>query len=249
MADSCRGDKRFWRRALKFPSAARWFPIYARCQRAFDGFRFFVIPIVSKMKDTDAMKHRAHKLLTVGTGMLMVFAWMACGGTQDGPEEPEGYVAPPANTVAAWNGGPQPTAYPTTASTPYAPPPVVAPPPPSEQECRAQASRPVLVDASGATDARGQFSKFFDAHHENFRCCFDALEAPSRPYVDVKVSLVVRVEPDGKLTSVEFAPGTGAISPATSKCITDIAGMLTYPAPIGGKPVGYNRIFDFKAHR
>lgn len=215
----------------------------------YDVFRFFVIPIVSKMGDTDEMIHRVHTLLVAGTGMLMAFAAGACGGSQDGPEQPEGYDAPPANTVAAWNGGPQPTVYPTTASTPYVPPPIVAPPPPSEQQCRAQASRPVPVDLSGATDARGQFSKFFDAHHEIFRCCFDALEAPSRPFVDVKVSLVVRIEFDGKLTSAEFAPGSSTIFPTTSKCITDIAGMLSYPAPIGGKPVGYNRVFDFKAHR
>lgn len=201
------------------------------------------------MNDTDEMMPRAHTLMAVGTGILLVFSWVACGGAQDGPEEPEGYVAPPNNTVAAWNGAPQPTVYQTAASPPYVPPPIVAPPPPSEQECRAHASRPVAYDASGATDARGQFSKFFDAHHETFRCCFDALEAPSRPYVDVKVSLIVRVEFDGKLTSAEFAPGSSAILPATSKCITDIAGMLSYPAPIGGKPMGYNRVFDFKAHR
>jgi hypothetical protein len=111
------------------------------------------------------------------------------------------------------------------------------------------ASRKVPYDVSGATDVKAQFSTFFEAHREIFRCCFDALEAPSRPYVDVKVSLVVNVEADGKLASVAFAPGSGTIFPATSKCITDAASALSYPAPIGGKAIGYNRVFDFKARR
>jgi hypothetical protein len=201
------------------------------------------------MSEAGAMIHRPVALLFAGMGVLLPLVWAACGGTQDGLEQPEGYVATPSNAVGTWNGGSQPIVYATTGSAPYVPPQSVLPPPPTEQECRTQASRTVPYDASDATDVKGQFRKFFDAHHDIFRCCFDALDAPSRPYVDVKVSLVVRVEPDGKLNAVEFAPGSGSIFPATSKCITDIATMLSYPVPMGGKPVAYNRVFDFKARR
>lgn len=202
-----------------------------------------------KMSDTEAMKHRAHTMRVVGTGLWMAFAWIACGGAQDGPEEPDGQVAAnPANGAGAW-AAPQPTAYQTAPASTYVPPVVTAPPPPSEQECRARASRAVPYDVTGTSDVKGQFAKFFDAHHDTFRCCIDALEAPSRPYVNLKVSLVVRVAAEGKLTGVEFAPGTDNLYPATSKCLTDVAGMISYPAPIGGQPVAYNRVFDFKARR
>lgn len=201
------------------------------------------------MSDTDPMKHRAHTMTVAGAGLCMAFAWISCGSAQDGPEEPNGQnVASPANAVGTW-GGVQPQVYPTAASTPYVPPPVAPPPPPTEQECRARGARTVPYDVSGTADVKAQFGKFFDAHHDTFRCCIDALEAPSRPYVNLKVSLVVRVDAAGKLTGMEFAPGTDSISPATSKCLGDIAGMLSYPAPIGGNPVAYNRIFDFKARR
>ena len=180
---------------------------------------------------------------------MLAIVWSACGGAQDGPEEPDGQVASnPANATGAW-AGVQPTAYPTAASTPYVPPYVPPPPPPSEQECRAKAAQPVPYDVNGVTDVRMQFSKFFDARHETFRCCFDALEAPSRPMVNVRVALTVRIAPDGKLTGVEFAPESEPLSPAAGKCMTDIAGMLSYPAPIGGQPIAYTRKFDFKAHR
>jgi hypothetical protein len=180
--------------------------------------------------------------------MVMAFVSAACGGPQEGPEEPnDQLVASPANAVGTW-GGVQPTAYPTAASTQYVPPAVAAPLPPTEQECRAQAGRTVPYDVGGTTDVKGQFGRFFDAHHDTFRCCYDALEAPSRRSVNAKVSLVVRVDPAGKLTGVEFGPGSESISPQTSKCITDVAGMLSYPAPVSGKPVAFNRVFDFKAH-
>jgi hypothetical protein len=206
---------------------------------------FIFVPI----GDTETM-HRTHTMMVAGTGLWMAFAWIACGGAQDGPEEPDGQVAAnPANTAGTW-GGVKPQVYPTAASTPYVPPPVAPPPPPSEEQCRANASRVAVgYDTSGVTDVKAQFGRFFDAHHDTFRCCVDALEAPTRPNVNLKVSLVVRVDPAGKLTGVEFAQGTDTLYPATSKCLTDIAGMIRYPAPIGGNPVAYNRVFDFKARR
>ncbi len=184
--------------------------------------------------------------------IVSAIVWSACGGAQDGPEEPDDQVAAhPANAptaAGAWPGV-QPTTYPTAASTPYVPPYVPPPPPPTEQECRAKAAQPAPYDVNGVTDVRMQFSRFFDARHDTFRCCFDALEAPSRPMTNARVSLVVRIAADGKLTGVEFAQGSDPISPAAGKCMTDIAGMLSYPAPIGGQPIAYTRVFDFKAHR
>ncbi len=196
------------------------------------------------------MKYQANTWRVLG-GALLVFLAGACGGGQEGPEEPDGeqLVASPGNTSGTW-GGVQPTSYPTVAQTPpYVPPPVTAPPPPNEQECRARASRPAAYDVNGVTEVKEQFGRFFEAYHDTFRCCFDALEAPARPMVGVKVSLIVRVEADGKFKSAEFAQGSEPLSPATSACIMDVAARLSYPAPIGGKPVAYNRIFDFKAHR
>lgn len=204
------------------------------------------------MGDTTEMKYLRATSKAFAAGLVFALALGACGGAQDGPDEPDGQSAaygPPANTTGAW-AGVQPTVYPTAPMTaPYNPPPVPPPPPPSEQECRARGSRTQPYDVSGVTDVKVQFGKFFDAQHDSFRCCFDALEGPQRPGYNAKVSLIVRVDPGGKLINTEFAKDSEALSPATSRCILDIAAGLSYPAPIGGTPVAYVRIFDFKAHR
>ncbi|MBK9263206.1 MAG: hypothetical protein IPM54_25805 [Polyangiaceae bacterium] len=178
------------------------------------------------------------------TAMGLSLALVACGP----PEEPETPVTPPGTPpVGAWPGPAQPPQY---TPQPYVPPQVNLPPPPTEQECRDRAARAAPIDTSGETDVKQQFNKVFGAHHETFRCCFDALEAPSKPLTNAKVTLAVIVDASGKLTSAEvILAESDPVSMGTIKCIKDIAGMIAYPAPVSGAPAGYKRVFDFKARR
>lgn len=145
--------------------------------------------------------------------------------------------------VAAQNGaGP---AAGTTAAPPKEAP---LPPPPTEQQCRDNVAKVSAPDVSKAADAKQQYSDFFDAYHETFRCCYDAIDAPKKPGQGAKVALLVKVDGTGKLMSSEI-PKNDTISSEVNKCILDIANKLVYPKPIGEKGVGYQRTFDFKARR
>ncbi len=124
-----------------------------------------------------------------------------------------------------------------------------APPVPSEEQCRAPASKPVSVPAS-AGEPKAQYDAFFDAHHETFRCCFDAVYAPQKPLKDGTVALIVRVDKTGKLTGSEVVAGeTNATDPKLNTCMLDVAKMMAFPAPANKKPLGYKRVFNFKARR
>lgn len=124
-----------------------------------------------------------------------------------------------------------------------------APPAPTEEQCRVLASKPVSVPAS-SDDPKAQYDAFFDASHETFRCCFDAIYAPQKPLKDGTVALVVRVDKTGKLTGSEVVAGeTNATDPKLNTCMLDVAKVMAYPAPANKKPLGYKRVFNFKARR
>jgi hypothetical protein len=123
-------------------------------------------------------------------------------------------------------------------------------PAPTDEQCRARASTPAPANATGAGDTKQQFDQLFNAHHETFRCCFDAVEAPRKPLVGGKVTMLVKVDGTGKLKSSEIVSGeSDAVSPQTNKCMIDIAGMLAYPKPATSMSFGYKRTFDFKPRR
>jgi hypothetical protein len=125
-----------------------------------------------------------------------------------------------------------------------------APPVPTEQECRARASQPLSKPVSGDGEPKQTYDALFQAHHDTFRCCFDALYAPQKPKTDGKVTLVVKVDGSGKLTGSEIvAAETTATNPQFSACIQDVAKAIAYPKRADNKSVGYKRAFDFKARR
>lgn len=191
------------------------------------------------------MNSPAKTMITLLTAMSSWLAFVACGP----PEEPETPATGSGTSpVQTWGGSTQlPPQY---TPQPYVPPQVPLPPPPTEQECRARAASAAPVDSSGAADDRQQLAKVFSAHHDTFRCCFDALEAPAKPFTNAKISLRVDIDVAGKLAKAEvLVAESDPISMQTSKCITDIAAMIAYPKPVSGAPVAYKRIFDFKARR
>jgi hypothetical protein len=92
--------------------------------------------------------------------------------------------------------------------------------------------------------------EFFQAYHETFRCCFDALFAAQNPGVSGKVALAVNIDANGDFASAEVLPeGTTVQSTEVRACIIDIAKSLTYPKPASGKDIRYLRNLDFKARR
>jgi hypothetical protein len=123
-------------------------------------------------------------------------------------------------------------------------------PVPTEQECRARAAQPLSTPVSGDGEPKQTYDAFFQAHHDTFRCCFDALYAPQKPKTDGQVTLLVKVDGSGKLTGSEvIAAETTATSPQLSACIQDVAKAIAYPKRADNKSVGYKRSFDFKARR
>jgi hypothetical protein len=125
-----------------------------------------------------------------------------------------------------------------------------APPPPKEEERRARAEKPALTSGAPAGDTKQQLDQLFDAQHEAFRCCFDAIEAPKKPLSGGKVTLLVKVDGAGKLKgSGIVAAESDAVSPQMKKCINDVASALAYPKPASSLSVGYKRSFDFKPRR
>lgn len=189
-------------------------------------------------------------LSTLWTAAILFVAVAACTPPEPGPQTPgsEGSpqtepgpstqpASPPAATASA-----APAAAPTPKES-------AVPPIPTEQECRDRAAK-ITPPASTATEVVQQFKEFFNAYHESFRCCFDALHAPSNPGKGAKVTMLADVDGDGNLKKAEIiAAESDPVSPQTQKCIVDIAVGLRYPKPVSSKAVGYKRIFDFKARR
>lgn len=174
--------------------------------------------------------------MTLAFCTTTILALAACTPMQGGAQGPANGMGG-AEMAAGTSTGAQPKEIPL-------------PPPPTEQACRDGATKATPVVASSATDAKQQFGQFFDAHHETFRCCFDAIDAPKQQRSGAKVTLLVKVDGTGKLKSSEIVQAeSGAISSETSTCMADIAKTLSYPKPMTGLTVAYKRIFDFKGRR
>ena len=125
-----------------------------------------------------------------------------------------------------------------------------APPPPTEAECRVRASTLRAESSGPASDVQQQYDSFFLAHHETFRCCFDALYAPRMPRTDGQLALFVKLDASGKLTHSEIvANETTAQGQEVDACFLEVARMIAYPSPMSQESVGYKRIFQFKARR
>ena len=171
------------------------------------------------------------------TAALMSSALVACMPPQSGPQGPESEAGAQAGAKA-----------PAVAA---APPPKesAAPPVPTEQECRTRAAKASPAGTTGS-DTKQQLDQLFDAHHETFRCCFDAIDASKKPLTGAKVTLLFKIDSAGKLKSSEIvAAESDAVSAEGNKCMTYIAGTLAYPKPTTNASFGYKRTFDFKSRR
>jgi len=198
---------------------------------------------------------------------LLAASALGCGGGGGGGGSPGPVKDPvplqvtespkPAQTAPAPNTTPAPTAAPPPASAaaPLSTPTTSAAPTPAPErpktaaECKALAAKtpaPVIT----ATDTQVQMREHFQAYHETFRCCFDALFAPQNPGVSGKVALAVDIDASGSFASAEIlAADTTVQSTEVQACIIEIAKSLTYPKPASGKDIRYRRNFDFKARR
>ncbi|HLM74415.1 MAG TPA: AgmX/PglI C-terminal domain-containing protein [Polyangiaceae bacterium] len=87
------------------------------------------------------------------------------------------------------------------------------------------------------------------ANRDKFRCCFD-LWARNQVGASGRVSIQLKIDPEGKLTSAEIAQAdTTVAAPEVHACILDVARSLTYPKSPTGKETTYKHPFDFKARR
>lgn len=87
------------------------------------------------------------------------------------------------------------------------------------------------------------------ANRDKFRCCFD-LWARNNPGQSGRVSIQIKLDPEGKLTSAEIAQAdTTVAAPEVHSCIIEVAKSITYPKSPTGKETTYKHPFDFKARR
>jgi outer membrane biosynthesis protein TonB len=87
------------------------------------------------------------------------------------------------------------------------------------------------------------------ANRDKFRCCFD-LWARNQVGASGRVSIQLKIDPEGKLTNAEIAQAdTTVAAPEVHACILDVARSLSYPKSPTGKETTYKHPFDFKARR
>lgn len=164
-------------------------------------------------------------------------------------------TAPPSTPAAAPPTTATPAAPATATAAPTGTAAAATPPKPAPETPKTAAECKALTTKSPAptipaTDTKAQMREFFQAYHETFRCCFDALFAAQNPGVSGKVALAVNIDANGDFASAEVLPeGTTVQSTEVRACIIDIAKSLAYPKPASGKDIRYLRNFDFKARR
>ena len=87
------------------------------------------------------------------------------------------------------------------------------------------------------------------ANRDKFRCCFE-LWARNNRGIGGRVSVELKLDPEGKLTSAEVAKADTTLAPPEiHACILDVARSLSYPKSPTGKETTYKHPFDFKALR
>ena len=100
---------------------------------------------------------------------------------------------------------------------------------------------------AGATDRLESLTDLFKGKRDGFRCCFDVW-AKDHPGTNGTVKLVLKLKPDGSVTSVEFDDTANRV-PDVEPCMAELAKSLSYPRSPSGKETKFRYPFDFKAHR
>lgn len=190
------------------------------------------------------MKTHSRTGMALAASVIMTAA-LGCAPMQ-GPLAPEGGAA--AQPAASPGGA---AGEPAAAAQAVSPAAAESPAPRTAAECAALATKPTAAGQAGsASQPQKQLDDVFQAHHETFRCCVDALGAPTAGRVDETVALVVTLDSAGKLTSSDIVlPETSAQAPDVQACVIDVAKALAYPKPGNDMDVRYKRVFHFKARR
>jgi hypothetical protein len=101
---------------------------------------------------------------------------------------------------------------------------------------------------AGATDRLSPLTDLIRARRDGFRCCFD-IWAKDHAGAQGSMRMVLKLKPDGTLTSVAFEDVPNRVSaPEVEACIGDLAKSLTFPGSPSGKETTFRYPFDFKAH-
>jgi hypothetical protein len=100
---------------------------------------------------------------------------------------------------------------------------------------------------AGSTDRLEPLTELIKTKREGFRCCFD-IWAKDHPGAAGTVKMVLKLKPDGALTSVEFADTANRVADV-EPCVAELAKSLTYPRSPSGKVTTFSYPFDFKARR
>jgi len=178
----------------------------------------------------------------------------ACSSGSTPPQPP-----PPPDAVAAS----------PTPATPGAPPPVAPNATPSKPTPRTAADCKALISDitndppagavalnnaqtardAGATDRLEALTDLIKSKRDAFRCCFDVW-AKDHPGAQGSVRLVLKLKPDGAVTSVGFDDAPNRVNaPEVEGCISDLANSLKYPASPSGKETKFRYPFDFRAKK
>lgn len=98
---------------------------------------------------------------------------------------------------------------------------------------------------AGGTDRLEPLTDLIKSKRDAFRCCFDVW-AKTHPGAQSSAKLVVKLKPNGSVTSVAFDDAPNRV-PEVEACIGDLAMSLSYPKSPSGKETKFRYPFDFKA--
>lgn len=191
----------------------------------------------------------------------------ACGGPSTssqppGTGEPPTEGSPGGSDATNATGDTGKTGSPTGASDPQPEPKKI---PQSTADCKelktditneppagAVAMNNATAPKAGAetSDRLQPLVDLIKANRDKFRCCFD-LWARNNPGAAGRVTIQLKLDPEGKLTSSEIVKNdkgdTTVAAPEVHACIIDVSKSLTYPKSPSGKETTYKHPFDFKA--
>jgi hypothetical protein len=204
----------------------------------------------------------AATLAATATALLVAIACSPSGSAPSSASAPPGEAT--ASGAPASPGGPPQAvgaqAAPGATSTP-APTPSAAPT--SAADCTDLAvditndppdggvpmNNATTAGDAGSSDRLATILERVQKHRQRFRCCFD-LWGRNHPGEEVKVTLSLELEPDGKLAKASFKRDeTQLDDTGVEGCMRDVAAKIDFPPSPSGKLTTYNHRFQFKARR
>jgi hypothetical protein len=185
----------------------------------------------------------------------------ACAGAAAPPSAPAGPESVSSASASASLAASAAPDAPAPSAAPVAPK-AKRPDPTSVADCKALALDPTAeappgdstspTVAGGESDRSAPIAEVVRKKRPAFRCCFDiwAGKIPeARLFTKVAFSLVL--DPTGKVKSAvaKEEEGGPAVSGEVGGCLSDVAGVLTYPPSASAKDTTYRHHFDFKPRK